>query len=100
MQVGFPVNDGLTNGSNDFTLFPQLIGVNNWSSNNYFNTILPTSTITTFNNNNQFVTKYYTDGKFAPLASPTFTGNPITTTQLTTDNSTRIASTAYVKSNL
>jgi hypothetical protein len=90
----------LSNGGNDFSLFPQLIGVNNWSSNNYFNTILPTSTITTFNNNNQFVTKYYTDNKFAPLASPTLTGNPITTTQLTTDNSTRIASTAYVKSNL
>jgi hypothetical protein len=36
----------------------------------------------------------------APLASPTFTGNPVVPTQLTTDNSTRIASTAYVKSNL
>jgi hypothetical protein len=89
-----------SNGSNDYQLFPQLIGVNNWSSNNYFNTILPTSTITTFNNNNQFVTKFYTDGKFAPLASPALTGNPTCTTQLTTDNSTRIASTAYVKSNL
>ena len=37
---------------------------------------------------------------YALLASPAFTGNPTTTTQLTTDNSTRIASTAYVKSNL
>lgn len=36
----------------------------------------------------------------APLASPSFTGNPTVPTQLTTDNSTRIASTAYVKNNL
>lgn len=37
---------------------------------------------------------------YALLASPAFTGNPTTTTQATADNSTRIASTAYVKSNL
>ena len=37
---------------------------------------------------------------YALLASPAFTGNPTATTQLTTDNSTRIATTAYVKSNL
>jgi trimeric autotransporter adhesin len=33
----------------------------------------------------------------APLASPAFTGTPTAPTQLTTDNSTRVATTAYVK---
>ena len=32
----------------------------------------------------------------APLASPVFTGNPTAPTQLTADNSTRLATTAYV----
>jgi hypothetical protein len=36
----------------------------------------------------------------APLASPAFTGNPTVPTQLTSDNSTRVATTSYVKSNL
>lgn len=34
----------------------------------------------------------------APLASPTFTGTPVAPTQSATDNSTRIATTAYVTS--
>lgn len=38
------------------------------------------------------------EGTFALLNSPAFTGNPTATTQLTTDNSTRLATTAYVKS--
>tara|TARA_R110000868_G_C10821043_1_gene758633 strand:- start:860 stop:1234 length:375 start_codon:yes stop_codon:yes gene_type:complete len=33
----------------------------------------------------------------APLASPTFTGNPIVPTQSTTNNSTRAASTAFTQ---
>lgn len=36
----------------------------------------------------------------ANIASPAFTGNPTATTQSTSENSTRIATTAYVKSNL
>ena len=32
----------------------------------------------------------------APLASPTFTGNPVAPTQATSDNSTKLATTAYV----
>ena len=36
----------------------------------------------------------------APLASPTFTGTPKAPTPLTSDNSTRIATTAYVKQNI
>ena len=37
---------------------------------------------------------------FAPLASPIFTGNPTAPTPSTSDNSTTIATTAYVKSNI
>ncbi|MGZ3158333.1 MAG: hypothetical protein ACXU7H_04550, partial [Burkholderiaceae bacterium] len=37
---------------------------------------------------------------YALLNSPTFTGVPLTTTPSTADNSTKIASTAYVQSNL
>lgn len=36
----------------------------------------------------------------APLASPTFTGTPKAPTPLTSDNSTRVATTAYVKQNI
>lgn len=36
----------------------------------------------------------------APLASPALTGNPTAPTQATADNSTRLATTAYVKTNL
>ncbi len=36
------------------------------------------------------------DGEFAKLASPALTGNPTATTQASSDNSTRIATTAYV----
>lgn len=37
---------------------------------------------------------------YAPLASPAFTGNPTVPTQDTSDNSTKIASTAYVNSKI
>jgi hypothetical protein len=37
---------------------------------------------------------------YAPLASPALTGSPTSTTAGTSDNSTRIATTAYVKNNL
>lgn len=40
------------------------------------------------------------DGLKANLASPTFTGTPVAPTPGTADNSTRIATTAYVKNNL
>ena len=36
----------------------------------------------------------------APLASPAFTGVPTSVTQATSDNSTRIATTAYVQNNI
>ncbi|MEM1484496.1 hypothetical protein V6615_06395 [Oscillospiraceae bacterium PP1C4] len=37
---------------------------------------------------------------FAPLDSPSFTGTPTSTTPATADNTTKIATTAYVKENL
>ncbi len=51
----------LSNGANDFDLMPGILSPNDWGNLNTFNSQLPTSTITTFNNNNQFVTKYFTD---------------------------------------
>jgi hypothetical protein len=38
------------------------------------------------------------DAIFAPLASPALTGNPTAPTQASTDNSTKLATTAFVKS--
>jgi hypothetical protein len=43
--------------------------------------------------------KLETDG-FAKLASPTFTGNPVAPTQTTGNDSTRIATTAFVKASI
>lgn len=40
------------------------------------------------------------DAEKAPLASPTLTGVPLAPTQATADNSTRIATTAYVQANV
>jgi hypothetical protein len=45
------------------------------------------------------VTKQYADTK-APLASPAFTGNPTAPTQAVDDNSTKLATTAYVTNQL
>jgi hypothetical protein len=36
-------------------------------------------------------------GPYAPLVSPAFTGNPTAPTQATSDNSTRLATTAFVQ---
>lgn len=51
----------LSNGANDYSLMPGILSPNNWGNLNTFDSQLPTSTLTTFNNNNQFVTKYFTD---------------------------------------
>src|SRR5262245_19808469 len=39
-------------------------------------------------------------GSYAPINSPTFTGDPKAPTPATADNDTSIATTAYVKANL
>lgn len=44
--------------------------------------------------------KSLSDLGIAPLASPSFTGSPTSTTPSSSDNSTKIATTAYVKTNL
>ena len=48
-------------------------------------------------NPNGYITISSVSGTYAPLASPAFTGNPTASTQLTSNNSTRIATTAFVK---
>ena len=52
--------------------------------------------------NTEFVNSYVTEilKSYAPLASPEFSGVPISTTPTTNDSSTKIATTAYVKDNL
>jgi hypothetical protein len=57
------------------------------------------SGVTTFNGRNGAVTLQLTDVTTvggAPIASPTFTGSPLSTTPAPADNSTRLATTAYV----
>lgn len=48
-------------------------------------------------NPSSYITINDVSGTYAPLASPAFTGNPTASTQLTANNSTRIATTAFVK---
>lgn len=87
----------VSNGANEYSLFPQTSTDNNFSGINTFPTQL------TSDNSTRAATTAYVKSNlssYALLASPTFTGTPLTTTALTSDNSTRIASTAYVKSNL
>ena len=96
----------LSNGANDYNLFPQTSTDNNFSGINTFPTQL------TSDNSTRVATTAYVKSNlssyqtaagmssYALIASPTFTGTPLTTTPISTDNSTRIASTAYVKSNL
>lgn len=48
-------------------------------------------------NPNSYITIGDVSGTFAPLASPGFSGNPTASTQLTGNNSTRLATTAFVK---
>jgi len=96
----------LSNGANEYSLFPQTSTDNNFTGVNTFPTQLTTDNstrvaTTAYVKSN--LSSYQTTAgmsSYALLTSPAFSGNPTTTTQLTTDNSTRIASTAYVKSNL
>lgn len=44
-----------------------------------------------------YETLAHASATYAPLASPTFTGVPLSTTPATADNTTKIATTAYVK---
>ena len=50
------------------------------------------------NSTNLATTAWVKGQSYAPLASPNFTGTPVSTTPGTGDNSTAIATTAYVKS--
>lgn len=76
-------------------------------------TSLAANTVTTSDNSTNVATTAYVQSNlsnylttssatstYAPLASPTFTGVPISTTPSTADNTTKIATTAFVQSNL
>ena len=69
-------------------------------TNGAVNTILQILKAIQDGNGNNIVNTYATKTDMntkAPLASPTFTGSPKATTPSSTDNSTRIATTAFVK---
>lgn len=55
-----------------------------------------TVTVATPSANSHAVTKLYVDSSFATIASPAFTGAPTAPTPLTADNSTKLATTAWV----
>jgi hypothetical protein len=94
----------VSNGANDYNLFPQTSTDNAFSGINTFPTQLTTDNSTrcaTTSYVKSNLSSYQTTSgmsSYALLASPTFTGTPLTTTPISTDNSTRIASTAFVKS--
>lgn len=66
-----------------------MLGAINMNGNPLLNVPEPTSPANP-------ATKNYADTMFAPLASPVFTGAPQAPTQTPADNSTKIATTAYV----
>jgi microcystin-dependent protein len=66
-----------------------MLGAINMNSNPLLNVPDPTSP-------QNPATKNYVDTMFAPLASPVFTGAPVAPTQAPADNSTKLATTAYV----
>jgi microcystin-dependent protein len=66
-----------------------MLGAINMNSNPLLNVPDPTSP-------QNPATKNYVDTTFAPLASPVFTGAPQAPTQAPADNSTKLATTAYV----
>lgn len=68
----------------------------NFNSNKGINLAAGTATGNAVNYD-QFAALVTSDSLKAPLASPALTGNPTTTTQAGSDNSTRIASTAFVQ---
>lgn len=92
-----PQNDpfGVT-WSSDIIYPPTRKAVYDWGINLVSNSALTT-----------VLSGYVTNGaltstlvSYAQLGSPAFTGNPTVPTQTTNDNSTRVASTAYVQNNL
>jgi len=85
-------------GNNTFAGYFEFIKQNNSNDDLYFRTGIDATTTNTWDivagrtwTNTQLSLK-------ASLASPAFTGNPTATTQAAADNSTRLATTAYVTS--
>jgi hypothetical protein len=70
---------------------------NTWTGTNTFNTYAPSSSVAP-SSANDLCNKTYVDLK-APIASPALTGTPTAPTQSVGDNSTKIATTAFVLAN-
>jgi len=65
-----------------------------------FSTSINTNTASITNNTNSITTINSTLGTKADIASPSFTGTPTAPTAATSDNSTTLATTAYVKASI
>jgi len=121
-NMSIPVNSGVFvytyDGSNyqstAFNLIPKLsflsdmsgstiqTQLNNLSNSfyNYLTTSNASSTYATISSLSSYLTTSTAASTYAPKASPALTGTPTAPTPTTTDNSTTIATTAYVQSNL
>jgi hypothetical protein len=121
-NMSIPVNsgvfvytyDGYSYQTTAFSLIPKLsflsdmsgstvqTQLNNLSNsfNNYLTTSNASSTYATISSLSNYLTTSSAASTYAPIANPTFTGTSKTTTPSTSDNSTNIATTAYVQSNL
>ena len=70
------------------------------SLSNYLTTATAASTYAPISSLSSYLTTATASSTYATIASPTFTGTPKSITPITSDNSTNIATTAYVQSNL
>ena len=80
-------------GNGSFTTTINSVGGVSSSTISTFDTKINTNTSSITTNTADILTK-------APIASPTFTGTPTAPTPLTSDNSTKIATTEYVKASI
>ena len=64
------------------------------------NPTMPTSTNIGNTTSSNTATTYWVNSYFAPISSPSFTGTPLAPTPTTGDNSTAIATTAFVNSSI
>jgi hypothetical protein len=80
-------------GNGSFATTINSVGGVSSSTISTFDTKINTNTSSITTNTAEILTK-------APIASPTFTGTPTAPTPLTSDNSTKIATTEYVKASI
>jgi len=98
-QAGGSNVSGLNIYNCNDTTAPILVASFNASSSTIIsNPTIPTSTTIGTLGSSPTATTYWVNNLYAPIASPTFTGTPLSTTPTTNDNSTRIATTSFVQS--